>query len=214
MSESEILIFDTEKKQTGRKPKEVWNFFISIGEKKDGHQGCKCMYCQWSQTRGEPNIMETHLAINCYKAPGDVKEKFLFLVKTRDAVVSNNKKRKVGGGNQQLITKYGEVDTIEPLKQSICDHAVTKFFICCGISFRIVEYPFFIDMVKSLCVGYDPPTAEKITNDFMYTELANVVVDQRLLLEKSKNLTLGNKINKANYYSNFNKFTNYYICLN
>jgi hypothetical protein len=77
-----------------------------------------------------------------------------------------------------------------------------------------VEHPFFIDMVKSLCVGYDPPTAEKITNDFMYTELANVVVDQRLLLEKSKNLTLGNKINKANYYSNFNKFTNYYICLN
>jgi hypothetical protein len=73
------------------------------------------------------------------------------------------------------------VDTIEPLKQSICDHAVTKFFICCGISFRIVEHPFFIDMVKSLCVGYDPPTAEKITNDFMYTELANVVVDQIII---------------------------------
>ena len=37
MSESEIPIFDTEKKQAGRKPKEVWNFFIPIGEKKDGH---------------------------------------------------------------------------------------------------------------------------------------------------------------------------------
>jgi hypothetical protein len=49
-------------------------------------------------------------------------------------------------------------------------------------------------MVKSLCLGYDPPTAEKITTDFMYTELANVVVDQRLLLKKTKDLTLGNKI--------------------
>ena len=78
------------------------------------------------------------------------------------------------------------MDTIEPLKQSICDHAITKFFICCDISFCIVEHSFFIDMVKSLCIGYDPPAAEKITNDFIYTELANVVVDQHLLLEKSK----------------------------
>lgn len=205
MSESETPEF-TQKKQAGRKPKEVWNFFIPTSEKKDGHQGCKCMYCQWSQTRGEPNIMEIHLAINCYKVPNDIKEKFLYLVKTRDeAVISNNKKRKVGGGTQQLITKYEESDTIEPLKQSICDHAVAKFFICCGISFHIVEHPFFIDMVKSLCLGYIPPTAKKITTDFMYTELANVVVDQRLLLKKSKNLTLGNKINKVNYYSSFNK---------
>ena len=195
MSESENPTFNTQKKQSGRKKKEVWNFFISTGEKKDGHQGCKCMYCPWSQTRGEPNIMEVHLAINCHKVPCDIKEKFLLLVKTRDEVaVSNNKKRKVRGGDQQLITKYGEVDTIEPIKQLICDHTVAKFFICCGVSFRIVEHPFFIDMVKSLCLGYNPPTAEKITNDFMYTELANVVVDQNLLLKKSKNLTLGNEI--------------------
>ena len=52
------------------------------------------MYCQWSQTQDKPNIMKTHLAINCYKAPGDVKEKLLFLVKIQDAVVSNNKKKK------------------------------------------------------------------------------------------------------------------------
>lgn len=195
MSESESPVFHTQKKQSGRKLKEVWDFFVPIGEKKDGHQGCKCIYCPWSQTRGEPNLMESHLAVNCYKVPSDVKKRFLYLVKARGeaAAASNNKKRKVGGGDQQLITKYGEVDTIEPVKQLICDHAVAKFFICCGVSFRIAEHPFFIDMVKSLCLGYNPPTAEKITNDFMYAELANVVVDQRLLLEKSKNLTLGNK---------------------
>ena len=185
-------------KTPGRKPKEVWNFFVSVGEKKEGHQGCKCKYCPWSQTRGEPNSMEAHLALSCHKVPVDIKEKFLLMVKLRgenqilQAEVSSLlpiKKRKVG--NQQLITKYGEADTIEPAKQQMCDNAVAKFFICCGISFRLVEHPFFINMVKSLCLGYVPPSAYTLSEDFLYKELANVVVDQNLVLKRTKNLTLG-----------------------
>jgi hypothetical protein len=142
--------------------------------------------------------MEVHLAFSCYKVPVDIKEKFLLIVKVRgktqtiqQAEVSllSTKKRKVG--HQQLITKYGEVDTIELVKQQICDHAVAKFFICCGVSFWIVEHPFFIDMVKSLCLGYKPSSAYTLSEDFIYTELANVVVDQQLVLRRTKNLTLG-----------------------
>jgi hypothetical protein len=32
----------------GQKPKEVWNFFIPVGERREGHQGCKCKYCPWT----------------------------------------------------------------------------------------------------------------------------------------------------------------------
>ena len=103
-------------------------------------------------------------------------------------------KKNLKAGHQQLITKYSELDIIEQAKQQICDHAVAKFFICCGISFRFVEHPFFIDMIKSLCLGYNPPCANVLSNDFLYAELANVVVDQHLELKESRNLTLGNKI--------------------
>jgi len=92
-----------------------------------------------------------------------------------------------------LITKYGESDIIEPIKKQICDRTVAKFFICCGIFFRLVEHPFFIDMVKSLCLGYDPPRAITLSKDFLYEELANIVVNQYLELKRTKNLTLGNK---------------------
>jgi hypothetical protein len=196
MNENENETPETSQKKMGRKPKEVWNFFIPIGEKKEGHQSCICKYCPWSQTRGEPNMMEAHLALSCHKVPSDIKEKFLLIVKTRGESQSQpktvTKKRKVGG--QQLIIQYGESDTIELFKQQICDHAVAKFFICCSIPFHLVEHPFFIDMVKSLCLGYNPPHAEKLTNEFLYNELANIVVDQRLLLKRTENLTLGNKI--------------------
>jgi len=198
MSESENPISSLLKKpnaKSGRKLKEVWNFFIAIGEKKEGHQGCKCKYCLWSQTRGEPNSMEAHLALSCHKVSHDVKEKFLLIVKTRGEnqtfQLETSKKRKAE--RQQLITKYGESDIIELIKKQICDRTVAKFFICCGISFRLVEHPFFIDMVKSLCLGYDPPRAITLSKDFLYEELANIVVDQYLELKRTKNLTLGNK---------------------
>ena len=198
MSESENPVSPLLKKsisKPGRKPKEVWNFFMTTGKKKEGHQGCKCKYCPWSQTRGEPNLMEAHLALSCHKVPHDVKEKFLFIVKTRGEnqleVEVSSKKRKAK--HQQSITKYGESNTIEPYKKQICDRTIAKFFICCGVSFRLVEHPFFIDMVKSLCLGYDPSRATTLSENFLYEELANIVVDQQIELNRTKNLTLGSK---------------------
>ncbi|GET00090.1 ribonuclease H-like domain-containing protein [Rhizophagus clarus] len=46
-------------------------------------------------------------------------------------------------------------------------------------------------MVKSLCLGYDPPSANALSQDFLYEELAKIVVDQHLELKRTKNLTLG-----------------------
>jgi len=172
-------------------------FFYNSWRKKEGHQGCKCKYCPWTQTRDEPNMMEAHLALSCHKVSHDVKEKFLLIVKTRgdnqlEAVEVPSKKRKVG--HQQSITKYAESNTIEPFKKQSCDRTVAKFFICCCIAFRLVKYPFFINMVKSLCLGYDPSCASTLSEDFLYEELANIVIDQHIEMKRMKNLTLGNKI--------------------
>lgn len=111
MNESENPISFILKKpnaKPGWKLKEVWNFFTAIGEKKEGHWSCKCKYCPWSQTRGESNSMKAHLAFSCHKVLSDIKEKFLFMVKTcgksqtfqlKTAKVPSKKKI----GYQQLI---------------------------------------------------------------------------------------------------------------
>src|SRR3954470_24760720 len=120
MNESENPTTPLPKKpisKPGRKPKEVWNFFMILEEKKEGHQGCKCKYCLWTQTRDEPNMMEAHLALSCHKVPHNVKENFLLIVKIREdnQVEVPSKKRKVG--HQQSITKYAESNTIELFKK-------------------------------------------------------------------------------------------------
>jgi hypothetical protein len=51
-------------------------------------------------------------------------------------------------------------------------------------------------MVKSLYLRYDSPCANILSQDFLYKELANIVVDQHLELKKTKNLTLDNKNKK------------------
>ena len=102
----------------------------------------------------------------------------MLIVKIREdnQVEVPSKKRKVG--HQQSITKYAKLNTIEPFKKQSCDRTVVKFFICCEVVFRLVKYLFFIDIVKSLCLGYDPPCASTLSEDFLYEELANIMVDQ------------------------------------
>ena len=178
-------------KTPGRKPKEVWNYFQGVGEKKEGHQGCKCNYCAWTQTRGEPNLMEAHLALSCHKAPIEIKEKFLNVVKLL-CNEDHNKKVKRKKTGQTSITNYYESEEIDVSKQNICNNTLAKFFICCGVSFNLVEHPFFIDMVKSLCPGYDPPCANVLSNNFLYAKLSEVIINQHLTLKNETNLTLGN----------------------
>src|SRR5436305_10990709 len=122
-------------------------------------------------------MMKAHLALSCYKVPHDVKENFLLIVKIRkdNQVKVLSKKRKLG--HQQSITKYAESNTIELFKKQSCDRTVAKFFICYGVAFRLVKYPFFIDIIKSLCLGYDSPCASTLSEDFLYEELANIVIN-------------------------------------
>ena len=58
---------------------------------------------------------------------------------------------------QQEVTNYYESEEINSAKEDRCTRALTKFFVCCGIPFRVVKNPFFIDFVKSLCPGFKVP---------------------------------------------------------
>src|SRR2546429_45128 len=145
-------------------------------------------------------MMKTHLAFSCHKVSYDVKEKFLFIVKIREENQSEAAEipsKKSKAEHQQSITKYAELNTVELFKKQICDHTVAKFFICYGVAFCLVEYPFFINIVKSLYLEYDPSHANILSEDFLYEELANIIVDQHIELKRTKNLTLGNKIKRG-----------------
>ena len=110
---------------------------------------------------------------------------------------NNAKKRK---SNQTSLHDY--YDTNESLPQRRTERinrALLKFFVCCGVSFRIVESPFFIDFLQELNAAYNPPSRELLANRLFEDELGNVNFQINKELEASNNLTLGILI------KNFNK---------
>jgi hypothetical protein len=69
--------------------------------------------------------------------------------------------------------------------------ALIKFFVSCGISFRIVEHPFFINFIKELNGGYDPLTREMLAVQMLERELVQVNNKVKKEIESKTNLTIG-----------------------
>ncbi|CAB4493794.1 unnamed protein product [Rhizophagus irregularis] len=140
--------------------------------------------------------MQAHLALSCSKVPFTIKiEYLLFIKQNAEEQVTNStstvSKKRCVNLSQTRIDKFYESDQIDSTKQVLCDKAVAKFFIYYGVAFHLVSHPFFIDMVKSLCNGYEPPYSTTLSNTLMNNELTKITVDQQLMLDKESDLTLG-----------------------
>ncbi|CAG8764001.1 14132_t:CDS:2, partial [Rhizophagus irregularis] len=164
-----LLNTNKEKGKPGRKRGPVWIHFNDIGTKKEGH----------------------------IDFPSTIKIEYLLLIKQNaEEQVTNStstvSKKRCVNLSQTRIDKFYESDQIDSTKQVLCDKAIAKFFICCGVTFHLVFHPFFIDdMVKSLCNGYEPPYSTTLSNTLMNNELTKITVDQQLTLDKESDLTLG-----------------------
>ncbi len=94
-------------------------------------------------------------------------------------------------GIQPKITFKLQKTSIDPGQQSLCNKSLTRFFVCCGIPFSTVESPFFIDLIKNLCAGYQLPDRRTFSNTWLNNETARVAFEVEEILKKQENLSLG-----------------------
>src|SRR5688572_30238124 len=104
---------------------------------------------------------------------------------------NSTKRRKLSSGGQQNIYDYHDSTDLPDSRITRINRALIKFFVACGISFRIVEHPFFINLLKKLNGGYDPPTREMLSGQMLERELVQVNNNVKLEIEKEINLTIG-----------------------
>ncbi|CAB5127051.1 unnamed protein product [Rhizophagus irregularis] len=45
--------------------------------------------------------------------------------------------------------------------------SITKAFVMCNIPFSIIENPWFIDLIKTLQPGYDPPSRQVLSGTLL-----------------------------------------------
>ena len=101
------------------------------------------------------------------------------------------KKRKLSSGGQQNIYDYHDLTDLPESKITCINCAVIKFFVACGISFRVVEHPFFTNLLKELNGEYDLLTREMLAGQMLERELAQVKNNVKSEIEKETNLTIG-----------------------
>src|SRR6266511_235796 len=209
----EDLMFDDDQvspivlktKKPGKKKDEVWEYFIE-DTRKSGHSPIICKFCGDFKTRGRLLEMMAHLALQCDSVEASIKEKYLKLlagvnksfgqtspVKLPYTKGTNKRKlnEEIAIGIQPKITFKLQKTSIDLGQQSLCNKSLTRFFVCCGIPFSTVESPFFIDLIKNLCAGYQLPDRRTLSNTWLNNKVARVAVNVEEILKKQENLSLG-----------------------
>ena len=134
-----------------------------------GKFGAKCKYYKNNWKRMEVPTLEEYLVSHCKYVSVLVLRENMQKVTSRKTA----KKRKLKSG-QSTILSFHDSEEIPESRITRINRAMGKFFVACGVSFRIVEHPFFIDLVKELNAGYDPPTCEYLSTRILERELCHV----------------------------------------
>src|SRR6266542_419568 len=139
------------KKNKGKRQfSEVWQYIKYDKEKSSGNYKRICTFCGEFWNSAKPAKLKIHLAKSYSKCPEDVQRRFINLILTE-----KNKNKKVKTDKLKKITHNFEKAKVNKLKSNKIDNALIKAFICCNIAFTIVKNPFFIELLKTLCLGYD-----------------------------------------------------------
>lgn len=198
---------NTKNSNAGRKKSPVWEYFNQQGIQKHGHVGCICKGCGWKRKVGKAYEMVEHLALSCSKVTGDVKNIFLQELRERNALKPDDftdnldylipdndqpkKKQKTSLIQTKITSKFESTAEIDSTKAQRCNRALTRFFICCGIPFKIISNPFFIDLIKCLCPSYQLPNRNTFASSWVNQELSQVVSRISDDIRDSDNITLG-----------------------
>jgi hypothetical protein len=184
----------------GRTRSEVWEHFNWKRLKSAGHFSAECKYCRRYWSCGKPGKLEEHLANECPKAPDIIRSYYVNVVASRGSgrkSSNNSKKRKFdvnNENNQREIHEWFEPTTLPDHKSASITRALVRAFVCCGISFSIIENPFFLDFLHEMRFGYEPPSREMLSGSLLEQEVARVNKKVNETLSNAENLTLGIRI--------------------
>ncbi|CAH1768742.1 522_t:CDS:2, partial [Entrophospora sp. SA101] len=189
---------------SGRKLNEVWNFFTKTPLKSAGHFSAKCIFCNRNWGRAYVKSLQAHLSNDCVECPNDIRNFYLGVLSTNDnmsvddnlssnsrmSIQSTNsfKRKKLDG--QQGIEDFYEGKELTDSKKDAINTALVKAFVGCGISFNVINNPFFKELLHELRPNYSPPTRQTLSGNLLSKEIARVNSRIDKELEVGENLTL------------------------
>jgi hypothetical protein len=180
----------TAKRSAGPKFSDIWKYFSRGEHLGNGHYQATCNLCSMFFKDGRPHVLRSHIALQCLKATDDIKNEVNEMVLKEDLQTQHSFKRAKSG--QQNLENYFSPANLEESRVKQINEALTMMFIMCALPFRLVENPFFINLLKALNPGYQPPSRKALAGRLLDNEIVRINKQINKDLEYIENLTLGN----------------------
>jgi hypothetical protein len=202
--------------KSGRPFSEIWKNDMKRGEPKgDGHYSGTCQYCSTHWRRAKPILLKVHLT-KFNLDSNEVREywkKELYGIEEENSTDSDteipnranskrkknfnkkiNKKLRVDKLHQSDIRNHvtNTNNELEISEINIIDKALLNAFVCCEIPFKVIENPFFLELLKILQPLYNPPTRQRLSDSLLKYESGRIENKINHKLDKGENYTLGN----------------------
>lgn len=181
-------------KVSSKQLKEVWENFTQGELKSRGHYEATCNWCKSKWSRGIPAKMEAHLASHCSKCPQEIRRKYMEIIANRKELVSTEEslqKKQKTNITQTSLSKFYESTELTEQRTNEINRYLLIAFVCCNIPFSIIENPFFIETLKHLRPGFNPPSREYLSGRLLDNEIVSVNLKVDTALKFCNDLTLG-----------------------
>ena len=188
-----------EESNPGRNFTGIWKH-VEIGEEiSRGIYSGKCLYCGKEFNRAKPNKTRSHIANECQKCPEDIRRYYNYIIahnlvddpNVEDYSIPPKATTTITTANQKKISGYFESTRIEDSRKKEIDDATITAFVSCDLPFRIVKNPFFINLIKSLCPGYDLPSHDVLSGRLLDSQVSRVNLKVDQIIQSTANLTIG-----------------------
>lgn len=100
------------------------------------------------------------------------------------------KKRKLNSTQTSIQSFYQSKELEKGYSDEIA-RSMTKAFVMCNIPFSTVENPWFVDLIKTLQPGYNPPTRKVLGGTLLEAETSRVNMRIMNELKNDNNFTIG-----------------------
>jgi hypothetical protein len=189
---------DTENQtKSGRPYSGVWKHFNKGESRGNGHWGGTCQYCEKFYPRAKPNLLRAHLANNCKSVPEEWRRHFNYILVNNLNDIPTDEPLNESNITINLPQKWKKVTTNQSdqpnteMDVSMIDEAITLAFVMCGISFRVISNPFFVNALKILNSNYNAPSREVLSGRLLDNEVAKVNKKVDEIIESTDSITIG-----------------------
>ncbi|GES85567.1 ribonuclease H-like domain-containing protein [Rhizophagus clarus] len=189
----------SENLRKGRHFTEVWNGHMIKGVQRiRGHYAATCSYCNFYWKDGKSHVLHEHLANHCQKCSQEVSLQFAKIVGNEIAENKEDdesdselttKKQRLNDGQTSIRSFYKNKELEKGYSDEI-HRSIMKAFVMCNIPFSIIENPWFIDLIKTLQPGYDPPSRQVLSGTLLESETSHVNIRIMNELSADNNFTI------------------------